>query len=70
VNRIRKAVELSKMENRVLNVVNSMTTGKKKFYLQDVIKMVDEDNKDFVIEAIELLLEKRIIAPSRYTAIH
>ncbi|NVM38004.1 MAG: hypothetical protein HWN81_20590, partial [Candidatus Lokiarchaeota archaeon] len=64
IAKIREENELNAMENRFLNTVNSMSKGKVNFYLKDVIEMVDEKNKDFIIDALESLIEKKIIISS------
>jgi len=60
----RRERELKKMENRVKNVIESITKGDEKFYLKEIVEMIDEKNKDLVIEAIESLIEKELIIPS------
>jgi hypothetical protein len=64
INRIRKETELSKMESRLLNVIISMTKEKNLFYLEDPMEIIHEKKEDLVIEAIESLLERKIILPS------
>jgi len=61
IAKVKKENELNVMENRVLNTIYSIIKEKEDFYLHDVIEMVEEKNKDFVIEAIESLIEKKII---------
>jgi len=70
---MRKDKTFSKMENRVLNVIQSFkviqstqSVLKSKtivFYLNTILELVSTQNKNLVIEAIESLIEKRIIAP-------
>lgn len=64
IAKVREETELSTMENRALNVIYSISKGKSKFYLQDIVEMVEEKNKDLVIESLESLLEKKIILSS------
>ena len=70
---MRKDKTFSKMENRVLNVIQSFkviqstqSVLKSKtivFYLNTILELVSTQNKNLGIEAIESLIEKRIIAP-------
>jgi hypothetical protein len=59
----RKDLELSKMQIRVLNVSYSIVKSKNVFYLEHLLDMVHETNKDLVINAIETLIERKIILP-------
>jgi len=52
------------METRVLNVVYSMAKNKESFYLEYILEIIHEENKDLVIDAIETLIQKEIIIPS------
>lgn len=61
IAKVKEEAELSIMENRILNVIYSVAKGKQEFYLPDAIEMVDEKNKDLVIDALESILEKKII---------
>jgi hypothetical protein len=62
---MRKEKTLTKMEVRVLNVIQSMARGESEHInLSSVVEMVSEDNKDLVIEAIESLIEQKILMPS------
>jgi len=61
---LRKDKSLSKMEIRVLNVIQSMSKRSDEFItLNSIIEMVSEENKDLVIEAIEVLIEKKLMIP-------
>jgi len=62
---MKKEKTLTKMEVRVLNVIQSMARGESEHInLSSVVEMVSEDNKDLVIEAIESLIEHKILMPS------
>jgi hypothetical protein len=63
-NRISKEVDLTRMEKRVINVILSMTREHKNFYLQDTTETVHEKNQDKIIEALETLIEKKIVLSS------
>ena len=52
------------MEQRILNVLYSMVKGKSEFYLNIILEVVHEENKDLIIDSIESLLEKKILVPS------
>jgi hypothetical protein len=41
-----------------------MTKNENRFLLEDSITLVHEKNKDFVIEAIESLISRKIILPN------
>jgi hypothetical protein len=61
---LRKDKSLSKMEIRVLNVIESMSKRNDEVInLNSIIELVSEENKDLIIEAIEVLIEKKIIIP-------
>jgi hypothetical protein len=61
---LRKDKSLSKMEIRVLNVIQSMSNRSDEIVtLNSIIEMVSEENKDLVIEAIEVLIQKKLMIP-------
>ncbi|MFW9897412.1 MAG: hypothetical protein ACFFD7_16530, partial [Candidatus Thorarchaeota archaeon] len=63
--KIRKDKSLSKMEIRVLNVIQSMSKGiEDAISLNSIVEVVSEENKDLVIEALEGLIERKLIHPS------
>ncbi|MFX0146955.1 MAG: hypothetical protein ACFE8E_04305, partial [Candidatus Hodarchaeota archaeon] len=64
INRIKEEEKLSKMELRLLNVIISMTKEREEFYLDYAINSVHEKNKDKVIEALERLIELKVVIPS------
>jgi hypothetical protein len=64
LNRIRKEKDLSKMANRVLNVIISLTQDHKDFNLEDAIGTVHDKNQDKIIEALEVLIEEQIVISS------
>ncbi|HEY0089520.1 MAG TPA: hypothetical protein VGB37_11795, partial [Candidatus Lokiarchaeia archaeon] len=59
----RKEMELNSMETRVINVIRSFAKNKSEFYLTLILELVDEKNKSLVIEAIESLINKKLIIP-------
>ncbi|MFX1572557.1 MAG: hypothetical protein ACFFB0_07400 [Promethearchaeota archaeon] len=59
--KLKKEKTLTKMEIRVLNVVQSMS--KRDIRLNDIVEVVSEENKDLVIEAIETLIKQEIVVP-------
>jgi len=64
---VRKEAEFHPIESRVLNVIYSMSIVDEKLYLKDIVEAVDEKNKNLVIDALESLIEKRIIIPSFFS---
>ncbi|MFX1443725.1 MAG: hypothetical protein ACFFHV_09955 [Promethearchaeota archaeon] len=67
IAKIRKDNELNSMELRILNVIYSFLKGrgKNEFYLDYILEVVHEENKDLIIESIETLLNRKIIIPSQ-----
>jgi hypothetical protein len=63
INRVKNEEKLSKMELRLLNVIISMTKEREEFYLENAVRSVDEKNKDKVIEALEALIELKVVIP-------
>ncbi|KKL68394.1 hypothetical protein LCGC14_2125420, partial [marine sediment metagenome] len=71
--KMKKEKTFSRMENRALDVIQSykviqstQSISKRKkifFYLNTILDLVGSQNKDLVIEAIESLIEKKVIAP-------
>jgi len=62
---IKKETEFSTMETRILNVIYSVAKNKTEFYLEPVMETVHEPNKDLVIDALEQLIEKKVIIPRK-----
>ena len=60
---MKKEFDLSKMETRVINVIRSSSKKSEAFDLEFILKLVSEENKDLVIEAIESLIKQKIIIP-------
>jgi len=61
--KLRKESELSTMETRILNVIYSIVKNKSAFHLDFIIESVHEHNKDKIIDALESLIQKKIIIP-------
>ncbi|MHA2393291.1 MAG: hypothetical protein ACXAEX_15225, partial [Promethearchaeota archaeon] len=62
--KLKKEKDLSKMEIRVLNVAQSISKRNNNvIYLNNITELVSEENKDLIIEAIESLLERKLIIP-------
>jgi len=64
IAKLRKEGELNSIETRLLNVIYSGTKSKPEFYLERILEVVHEKNKDIVIDGIEGLIKKKIIIPS------
>ena len=62
---VRSHTDMSKMEIRILNVIYSIAKSKKKFYLDQLLELVHEEDKNNIIDGLETLLEKKIIIPSK-----
>ncbi|MFX0135478.1 MAG: hypothetical protein ACFFDN_17675, partial [Candidatus Hodarchaeota archaeon] len=60
---IKKKSQLTSMENQVLNEIYKIAKGKKAFLFQDIFNVMYSDNRDLLIEAIELLIARKIIIP-------
>jgi len=56
-------MELNSMETRVINVIRSFAKNKSEFYLTLILELVDEKNKNLTIDAIESLINKKLIIP-------
>jgi len=61
--KICKDHELSSMEKHILNVIDSIMKDQSLFYLDKVIKLVDKQNENLVINALESLIKKGLILP-------
>ncbi len=61
--RLSKERKFTKLETRVINNIISISKDKNKFELETVLNIVSEQNKDLVINAIESLIELKIIVP-------
>jgi hypothetical protein len=63
--RIEKAIHLTSMEKRLINVLRSNSRNGEDFLLKSILKMTSEKNEDLIIEAIEGLIQKKLIIPSK-----
>lgn len=63
IAKLKKESELSSMETRIINVIYSIAKSKSEFYLDYIINSVHEENKDKVIDALESLIQKKLILP-------
>ena len=62
--KLKKEKALSKMEMRVINVVQSMSKDTNIIVnLNNIVELVSEENKDLVIVALESLIRQNIIIP-------
>jgi hypothetical protein len=61
IAKVRDQNDMSKMEIRILNVIYSIAKNKQKFYLDQVLEIIHEEDKNKVIDGLESLLEKNII---------
>ncbi len=60
---MKKEKKLTKMELRVINVIQSMSRDNKIADINNIVELVHEENKDLIIEAIENLIKQKIIIP-------
>ncbi|MFX1496251.1 MAG: hypothetical protein ACFFBH_01870 [Promethearchaeota archaeon] len=63
IAKLKKESELSSMETRIINVIYSIAKSKSEFYLDYIINSIHEENKDNVIDALESLIQKKLIIP-------
>jgi len=64
IAKLRKEGELNSMETRILNVIYSIVKSKREFYLDTILEIIHEKNRDLVIDGIETLIQKKVIIPS------
>ena len=60
---MKKEKKLTKMEMRVVNVLQSMSKDNLITDINHIVELVHEENKDLIIEAIENLIKQKIIIP-------
>ncbi|MFX1384509.1 MAG: hypothetical protein ACFFBP_18950 [Promethearchaeota archaeon] len=60
---LKKEKGLTKMELRIINVIQSMSTDNIVADLNNIVELVSEENKSLIIEAIESLIKQKIIIP-------
>ncbi|MFX0038356.1 MAG: hypothetical protein ACFFAB_03345, partial [Candidatus Heimdallarchaeota archaeon] len=61
--KMKKEKKLTKMEMRVVNVLQSMAKDNLIADINSTVELVHEENKDLIIEAIENLIKQKIIIP-------
>ncbi|MFX0008470.1 MAG: hypothetical protein ACFFAV_17305, partial [Candidatus Hermodarchaeota archaeon] len=60
---MKKERKFTKMEMRVINVLQSMAKDNIITDVNNIVEMVHEENKDLIIEALESLIKQKIIIP-------
>ena len=60
---MKKEKRLSKMEMRIINVIQSTSQDNLITDINNIVELVHEENKDVIIEAIESLIKQKIIIP-------
>ena len=65
IAQMKKILEITSMETRLLNVIYSMVKSKNNFYLDHLLDTIHEQNKDKVIDAIENLIDKKLIITAK-----
>ncbi|MFW9878674.1 MAG: hypothetical protein ACFFG0_36810, partial [Candidatus Thorarchaeota archaeon] len=58
---MKKEKKLTKMEIRILNVIQSMSKDNIIADINHIVELVHEENKDLIIEAIESLIKQKVI---------
>ncbi|MFX1418242.1 MAG: hypothetical protein ACFE9N_04895 [Promethearchaeota archaeon] len=59
--KMKKERKLTKMEMRIINVIQSMSKDNIVADINHLVELVHEENKDLIIEAIESLIKQKII---------
>jgi hypothetical protein len=60
---LKKKYKLSKIQVQFMNIVFSSLSEKRTFRLMDIMENLSEKNEDIVIDAIETLIEHKLIYP-------
>ena len=63
VQNLKKKHKLSKIQVQIMNAVLSILSERRTFRLMDVLEELNEKNEDLVIDAIETLIEHKLILP-------
>jgi len=63
--KMKKEKKLTKMDLRIINVIQSMSKDNKIPDINNIVELVHEENKDLIIKAIESLIKQKIIIPLR-----
>ncbi|MFX0138671.1 MAG: hypothetical protein ACFFDN_33825, partial [Candidatus Hodarchaeota archaeon] len=64
ISKLKRENNITKIEIRIINVINSISKDNHYFYLEELVNIISEDNKDLIFDAINSLIYKRIIIPS------
>jgi len=65
-NSILESEDLTNLERRIVNVVASMTKLNKTFILKETINLIEENNEDLVLEALNSLIQRKLIVSPYY----
>jgi len=60
----KKERDFTSMETRLFNVLTSYSKGGNNFVLKSIFKMISEKSEDLIIEAIESLIQRKLIIPA------
>ena len=63
IQHIKKKCKLSKIQLQIMNTVFSLLSERRTFRLMDILEKLSEKNEDLIIDAIETLIEYKIILP-------
>lgn len=61
--KMKKEKKLTKMEMRIINVIQSMSKDNIITNLNNIVELVSEENKNLIIDAIESLIKQKLIIP-------
>ncbi len=61
--KMKKEKKLTKMEMRIINVIQSMSEDNIITNLNNIVELVSEENKNLIIDAIESLIKQKLIIP-------
>ncbi|TKJ19702.1 MAG: hypothetical protein CEE43_14710 [Promethearchaeota archaeon Loki_b32] len=61
--KMKKEKKLTKMEMRIVNVIQSMSKDNIITNLNNIVELVSEENKNLIIDAIESLIKQKLIIP-------
>jgi len=64
ISKLKRENNVTKIEMRIINVIGSIFKDNHHFYLEELVNIISEENKDLVFDAVNSLIYKRIIIPS------
>lgn len=64
ISKLKRENNIPKIEMRIINVIHSISKDNHHFYLEQLVNIISEENKDLIFDAINSLIYKHIIIPS------